>query len=184
MWWCDDVDLLWCVFVLCVDYELNLLIFVVCCIVLIGSYLFGVILGGFVVLLGLCYGGEMFCVGMLFDEVVCVVDFDCYFVLWLVYDECVDGGCMVLFGFVYLLYFDGDLCVWVLFDVLYVMVFEWLVLCMVCVFVVCVEVVMGLWLMIDFVFVVLECMFVLFDGVVFMLFVVGCMVGWIVYVFE
>lgn len=43
---------------------------------------------------------------------------------------------------------------------------------------------MGDGLLVDFVLVVIWCVLVLLEGVGFGLFVVGCMVGWIVYVFE
>lgn len=93
---------------------MNVLIFIVCVIVLIGVDVVVVLLGVIGVMSGLLYGGVLVCVLLMFDEVECVGD------VCSVVKGILDCG-EKLMGFGYWVYCVEDLWVWVLWVVV-----EWL----------------------------------------------------------
>lgn len=171
------LGLVCCVLVFCVDYEFNVLVFVMCVVVLIGVSLYVVVSVGLVVLFGFQYGGVIVWVYVLIQQSLCQCQLD---ELVCEYLCCGD----VLVGFGYLFYFDGDLCVGLLLDQLQVLYLWCLVMCGIQQLIVVVEYQCGLCLSLDFVLVVIVIIYGGLFEVGLVLFVVGRMVGWLVYVLE
>lgn len=178
----DDVvvDVFNCLMILYVEYFFNVFMFIVCVIILIFSDIYLVVVGVIGVFKGLLYGGVNEVVLYIFDEIGLVDVVEVWF------DKVFVEKCKIM-GFGYCVYKKGDLCVLIMkvvFDI-FVEYYD------------CFEVV-DFYNMLELEFVVCKGIYFNFDylfGFVYnligfdififmLLFVVVCVIGWMVYVIE
>lgn len=174
------VKVMYILLILYVEYEFNVLIFICCVIVGIGSDMYSVICGGIGVLCGFKYGGV--------NEVVFEVQ-KCYDNLDEVEEDikvCVECKEVVI-GFGYLVYIVFDLCNKVIKDVVWELFEEQLSMKMYDI-VECLELVMWdikkMFLNLDWFSVVSYYMMGVLIVMFILLFVIVCIVGWSVYIIE